>query len=121
MLNNKNKGDWGEKQAVLYLKENGFTILKTNWRFKKLEVDIIAQKGDKMVFIEVKTRGTNEYGEPETSVTIKKQRFIIRAANHYLIENDIDLEARFDIIGIVYKDNKIIVKHIPDAFYPIVK
>ena len=121
MLNTKNKGDWGEKQAVAYLKENGFTILETNWRFKKLEIDIIAQIADKMVFVEVKTRGSNEYGEPETAVSLKKQRFIIKAANHYITEKDIDLEARFDIVGIMYIDNKIIVKHIPDAFYPIVK
>lgn len=121
MLNNKNRGEWGEKEAIKYLRENGFTILETNWRAGKLEIDIIAQNSDKIVFIEVKARGGDEFGEPETAVTLKKQRFIIKAANHYITENNINLEARFDIVGILAKDNKIIVKHIPDAFYPIVK
>ena len=121
MLNSKNKGEWGEKQAAKYLSENGYNILETNWRFKKLEIDIIARKDDKIVFIEVKTRGSDEFGEPEASVTLKKQRFLVNAANHYIIEKNIDLEASFDIVGLMFKDNKVVVKHLPDAFYPIVK
>ena len=87
----------------------------------KLEIDIVAKDGDKIVFIEVKTRFSEDQGDPEDGVTLKKQRFLIRAANHYILENDIHQEARFDIVTILTENNKARVKHLPDAFYPIVK
>jgi putative endonuclease len=121
MQGNKNTGNWGEKQAVLFLKELNYAILETNWRYKKLEIDIIAQIGPVLVFVEVKTRGSDEFGEPETSVSLKKQRFIIEAANQYIISKNLDFEARFDIISILVLNQKTTIKHLPDAFYPIVK
>lgn len=121
MKGNKNTGDWGEKQAVSFLKEHNYVILETNWRYKKLEIDIIAQVNGILVFIEVKTRGSDEFGEPETSVTLKKQRFIIAAANQYVIEKDLDVEVRFDVISILNQNSQTTIKHLPDAFYPIVK
>ncbi len=117
----KNTGTWGEEQAIAYLKAHNYSILATNWRYKKLEIDIIAQTKDKIVFVEVKTRSSEDFGEPETFVSLKKQRFIISAANQYIIEKDIDFEARFDIISVLVNDNKTTVKHLPEAFYPIVK
>jgi len=121
LATNKNKGDWGEKEAVKFLQKNAFSILETNWRYKNLEVDIIASLPDRIVFIEVKTRGSDEFGEPEVAVSLKKQRFLVAAANQYILEKNIDLEARFDIISILSQKNRIILKHLPDAFYPIVK
>ncbi len=121
MQGNKNTGDWGEKQAVLFLKELNYAILETNWRYKKFEIDIIARIADVLVFVEVKTRASDEYGEPETAVSLKKQRFIIEAANQYIINKNLDFEARFDIIGITFVNNKVKIKHLNDAFYPIVK
>ena len=121
MQGNKNTGDWGEKQALLFLKELNYVVLETNWRYKKLEIDIIARISEVLVFVEVKTRGSNEFGEPETAVSLKKQRFIIEAANQYIIDKNLDFEARFDIIGITYENSKVTIKHLPDAFYPIVK
>ena len=121
MKGNKNTGDWGEKQAILFLKDLNYAILDTNWRYKKFEIDIIARIADVIVFVEVKTRGSDEFGEPETSVSLKKQRFIIEAANRYIIDKNLDFEARFDIIGITFINNKVAIKHLPDAFYPILK
>jgi putative endonuclease len=95
--------------------------LEANWRFMKLEVDIIAQSGNKIVFVEVKTRFNEERGDPEDGVTLKKQRFLIKAANHYILEKDIQNESRFDIITVLTENNKTVVKHLPDAFYPIAK
>ncbi|MCE3259322.1 MAG: hypothetical protein K0S12_963 [Bacteroidetes bacterium] len=117
----KKTGDWGEKQAISFLREKNYAILETNWRYRKLEVDIIAKTENVMVFVEVKTRATDEFGEPETFVSLKKRRFIIEAANQYLAEKDLDLEARFDIISIIKDNNLTIVKHLPDAFYPTLK
>ena len=121
MQNNKNKGDWGEELALEFLREKGYTILEANWRFMKLEIDIIAQIGDILVFVEVKTRYNEEHGDPEDGVTLKKQRFLIKAANFYIREKDLELESRFDIVTVLKENNKTIVKHLPDAFYPIAK
>jgi putative endonuclease len=87
----------------------------------KLEIDIVAKDGDKVVFVEVKTRFNEAMGDPEDGVTLKKQRFLIKAANYYILQKDIHNEARFDIVSVLTENNKTTVKHLPDAFYPIAK
>ncbi len=119
--NSKNFGKEAEEMAKQFLIKNGFTILDTNWRFKKYEIDIIGQRSNRIVFFEVKARSSSVFGEPETFVTPKKQKFIITAANHYLQEREIALEAQFDIISILQINNNITVKHLEGAFYPSVK
>ena len=109
-------GRSGESRACTHLQSLGFTIRDTNWRYKRYEIDIVAENQDFIVFTEVKTRKSDAYGRPEDFVSRKQQRFIINAANEYLQMNNIEKEARFDIIAIT--DNQI--EHIPDAFYPIV-
>jgi putative endonuclease len=122
MQNNSQKfGQESEEMARQFLKKKGYTILQANWRFKKYEIDIIGQINDIIVFFEVKARSTNVFGEPEEFVSLKKQKFIITAANHYLQEREIDLESRFDIISVLQINNNITVKHLEGAFYPSVK
>ena len=111
-------GQKGEEMAAKFLEEKGYTILETNWRFMHLEADIIAKTGQTLVVAEVKTRKSNYFGEPESFVTKQKQKNLIRAANAYVERKDLDLEVRFDIISIVLNDNTA-VKHIEDAFYPL--
>lgn len=111
-------GKKGEELAEKYLRAEGYKILNKNWRFGKDEIDIIAEKQPFLVIVEVKTRSSSYFGEPEVFVTKKKQKFLIRATNVYIQNNNIDLETRFDIIGIVVSGKKYSVKHIPDAFYP---
>lgn len=118
MIEKHELGKRGEAFALHLLVSKGFKIIATNWRFRKDEVDIIATDDQFLVIVEVKTRSTNYFGEPFTAVTKKKQGFLIRAANAYIEENDIDLECRFDIISIVFAENKHQVEHIEDAFYP---
>lgn len=103
------------------MRSQNYIILESNWRYKKLEVDIIAKHNNCIVFVEVKTRSSNDHGEPESFVTFKKQRFIVEAANNYLISKNIDLEARFDIVSVLLMNGEFIINHLPDAFYPIVK
>lgn len=114
-------GSEGEELARKHLLKEGHIILATNWRYKKYEIDIISKKGQTIVFSEVKTRKNNTFGEPEVFVTKKKQNFLIAAANEYIIQNNIDLESRFDIIAIISLNNNQVVKHLEDAFYPVVK
>ena len=114
-------GAAGERAARLYLVANGYKILESNWRFKKLEVDIIAKKDDTLVFVEVKTRKSNTFGEPEVFVTRKKQRFLIAAANQYVTERDLANESRFDIVSVVSPDKDQTIKHLEGAFFPLLK
>lgn len=115
------QGKAGEEVAKAHLLKNGYEILETNWRYRKYEVDIISKKDETIVFVEVKSRKSNTFGEPEIFVTRQKQNFLIAAANHYIITNDIDLESRFDIIAIVQFNNSQTVKHLEGAFYPLAK
>jgi len=71
-----------------------------------------------MVIVEVKTRRTNYFGEPEESVTREKQKFLIRAANAYILKKNSDLETRFDIVSVLFSGKNHTVKQIKDAFYP---
>ena len=111
-------GKFGEDFAVDYLISNGYNILDTNWRFGQLEIDIVAQKGDFIIFCEVKTRKNANFGSPENFVTPLKQRNIIRAAHHYISAKNISLEARFDIIAITQTKEAPTLNHIESAYAP---
>lgn len=115
------KGDEGESFARKYLLGAGYKILAQNWRFKRLEVDIIASKDDIIVFVELKTRKNSVFGEPELAVTHKKQGFLVSAAHHYITTRDIDAEARFDIIAVTGEGDNLEVKHLEGAFFPVAK
>ncbi|MBK9285564.1 MAG: YraN family protein [Sphingobacteriaceae bacterium] len=111
-------GREAESRAKAFLESKGIKILDTNWRYKKLEIDIIGVDGNNLVFFEVKARSTADFGEPEIFVNPKKQRFIVEAAHHYIEQKDIVLEARFDVIAILLINNNYVVKHLKSAFYP---
>ena len=111
-------GRQGEMIAVSYLKEHGFEILEQNWRFGKLEIDIIARKGNLLCIVEVKTRTGDYFGEPEEGVTKAKERFLATAADHYIISKNLDVEVRYDIASIVVLNGQHEIKWIEDAFYP---
>ncbi len=111
-------GRQGEEIARKLLTEKGYKILDTNWRHENDEIDIVAMDGDELVIVEVKTRATDEYGDPEDDVGIRKEQYLIRATEAYLEEKDLDLDSRFDIIGIIINQNGVRINHIEDAFYP---
>jgi putative endonuclease len=120
MAEHNELGESGEKLAQKFLKEKAYEILATNWRFGSDEIDIIAKHNGFLVIVEVKTRSTNAFGEPEVAVTKQKQRFLIRATQNYINQNNIDEETRFDIVAIVSKNGKNTIHHIEDAFYPTI-
>lgn len=111
-------GKKGEEMAAEFLEKKGYKILETNWRFMNFEADIIAETAKTLVIAEVKTRRSNYFGEPESFVTKQKQKNLIKTANAYIERKQLDLEVRFDIISVVLNDNNS-VKHIEDAFYPL--
>jgi len=118
MATHNELGQLGEDMALKHLLEKGYQLLSRNFRFKHLEIDLIMQDGDKLVFVEVKTRQTAEIGEPYLAVTRTKQKQIIKVANHYIIENDLHNESRFDIVSIVHNSYRTAIEHIDNAFTP---
>ena len=118
MADHNDLGKLGEEIAVQYLTNKGYKILERNWHNIHKEIDIIARDGKSLVIVEVKTRQSDEYGEPDIAVTRKKQRMLIAAANAYITRKGLDMETRFDIISIVFREETPIISHIEDAFLP---
>jgi putative endonuclease len=116
--NNQAKGKWGEEEAIRYLRGKGMEIIDINWKFLHLEIDIVARDGKEVVIVEVKTRGTDAFGEPEVFVNKTKQSRLIRAASYYIAQKGISEEVRFDVIGIVKRLDQRSLKHIAGAFAP---
>lgn len=114
MQNNSQTGEKGELLAQEFLKKKNYTILFTNWRHKHAEIDIIAQDGTVIVFVEVKARKNNAFGHPESFVDKHKMKKMHEAADAYIEQTDWQGELRFDIIAI---ENGRDITHFEDAFY----
>lgn len=113
----KRLGAAGEAAAARHLQEQGYTVLVRNYRKRPGEVDIIAQKDDVLIFIEVKTRKSARFGSPAEAVDAAKRRRICTAALHYVSENNAaDLPARFDVIEVYAQKDRLRIRHIKDAF-----
>ncbi|MCR5038745.1 MAG: YraN family protein [Bacteroidales bacterium] len=119
MANTNSLGKIGEDLAAQYLIDKGYMILERNWRAYRKEIDIIAIDGKDIVFIEVKTRNNNVYGDPEMAVNRKKRAHIYAAASAYYFQHKIELDVRFDIISILYHHGNPEINHIEDAFLSI--
>ena len=116
MTTSQDFGKLGEDLAVNYLINKGYQILERNWRSGHKEIDIIALDGDTLVAVEVKTRKSNTYGEPDIAVDAMKQQMLIWAADAYVRYKNLDVEVRFDIVSIVITDTGEHIEHIEDAF-----
>lgn len=94
-------GNKGEALAVSYLQRNGYSIIEQNWRFKHLEVDIIAAKQNRLHFFEIKTRRNLNYGYPEESISFKKMENLKNAAEEYQYEHPEWKYIQFDVLSII--------------------
>ena len=99
-------GTFGEKLAIEYLSAKGFVILYQNWRHSHWEVDVIASKDNVLHFIEVKTRRTKKFGNPEDDVTKKKVTNLINASEEFLYANSEWKRIQFDILSINLSKNE---------------
>jgi putative endonuclease len=93
-------GNTGEDLAAAYLEEKNYRILCRNYRYRRAEVDLIAEKDNLLVFVEVKTRTNVGFGEPENFVNAAQKNRIRQAAENYIFETDWQHDIRFDIIAI---------------------
>jgi putative endonuclease len=113
------KGKKSEEIAAEWLMDQGYEIICTNWRFDKKEIDIIAKEQSVLVFVEVKSKSFWSEDKPGDIVTMRKQKFLIKAAEAYMNYNRIEMDSRFDVIFVIYKYDEIIIEHIKDAFGPL--
>lgn len=116
MAEHNELGKKGEDEAVAYLMKKGYKIIERNYRFKKAEIDIIAQKGDLLIAAEVKTRSTPHFGNPQDFVKPKKIKLMVMAFDYYINSRKLDVNARFDIVAIIKNKAGTSIEHLEDAF-----
>lgn len=109
---NRQTGATGELMAAEWAKANGFAILHRNWRWKRYEIDLVAQRNGILHFIEVKTRRSGSFGHPEESVDIKKLKHIFAAAEQYLEQYPGWKRVQYDVLSILLKKDGM-----PDYFF----
>lgn len=125
MAEHNDLGKWGEEYAAVYLQKQGYVILDRDWRYgrSKSDIDIVCKTPDMrtVVFVEVKTRATEQILAPEDAVNVQKVRHIGRAAHNYVQMYDVVEELRFDILTIIGRKDSddIQINHIENAFNPL--
>jgi putative endonuclease len=114
------KGEAGEQIAALYLEQLGYRIAARNFRLRTGEIDIVAWDGSTLVFVEVKTKTQQKFGQPEEMVTRRKQLTLERVAMAYIQRHECTgTDIRFDVIAVQLEPNRAAdVTHIPAAFSP---
>ena len=110
-------GNKGEMLASRYLMDTGIAVLRYNWRCGHKEIDLIARERDTLVFVEVKSRRDESYGDASDAVTPQKIRNLISAAEAYITKYKIDTPYRFDIVTVVGACEPYRIEHITDAFH----
>ncbi len=116
MSEHNDVGREGEALAANFLQQKGYEIVDRNWRYGPKEIDIVARDGDTMVFVEVKTRSTLAFELPQEAVTKKKMKNLVEAADAYMIQNNIDLEGRFDIVAVLNGNPPKVIEHLEGAW-----
>lgn len=110
------KGKSSEQLAQHHLELQGLKLLKSNYRCKSGEIDLIMQDGDYLVFVEVRYRKSNSFGSACESVTHGKQRKLLASASHYLQRTGSSSPCRFDVVGISGENSRPTIEWIRDAF-----
>ena len=118
MAQHNELGKLGEEAACLFLKKINYTILHQNWRFEKYEVDIIAEDEEFIVFVEVKTRTSDQWGNPHDAIGRARIKRMVEAADYYIKEYNPEKPVRFDVVGAIWNGKDFEIDHIDDAFLP---
>jgi len=111
-------GKLGEELAANFLLKQAYLIRDRNWRFDRREIDIIAQKDNLLVVVEVKTRKDGFIENPGEIVNKQKERLLVEACDAYIREFELDFETRFDVIFISFPEGNPKIDHIENAFFP---
>jgi putative endonuclease len=116
MAEHNELGKKGEQLAIDFLIKNDYKILEKNYRYLKAEVDIIAIKNNVLAAVEVKTRSSDYFGNPQDFVNPKKIKLLLSAIDYYIVQRALDVDVRFDIIAIIHQKNQTKIEHLEDAF-----
>ena len=111
-------GRRAEQLAAGYLRARGYHIWKTNWRWGKKELDLIAIYRDLLIIVEVKAMVGNSVNHPTEVVNESKQRNIIRAAEGFIRIYQSKRPTRFDVIAVIYRGAEVQIEHMENAFTP---
>ena len=117
MAEHNKLGSLGEEMAEDFLLKKNYEIKERNWRYHKAEVDIIAETDEYIVAVEVKTRSSDDFGNPQDFVDKKKIKLLIEAMNAYVQQYDIDKEVRLDIIALTKLETGFHIEHLEDAVF----
>lgn len=118
MAQHNELGKLGEELAAQFLLRKGYTIVERNFVYDKAEIDIIAQEEEGViVVVEVKTRNSAAFGDPQEFVSKSKIKLLVKAANEYVVANQLDVEVRFDIIAVLKNKKQENIEHFINAFY----
>ena len=118
-MDKQSLGQFGEEQAARYLRRRFYTILARNYRCRFGEIDLIANRGGVLAFVEVKLRRDDAHGEAREFVTVRKQQRVLAAAELWLSQNETALQPRFDVIEVYAPrgaDGPVRINHIENAF-----
>ena len=116
-LSKRQVGGRGEDIAEKFLKKNGLKILHRNYRAGRVEFDIIAREDNSLVFVEVKTSRTDEYGDPAGWITTGKRKHMIRAARMLMQKREYSgYPVRFDVVTVKLNNDDVEIEHFRDAF-----
>jgi putative endonuclease len=117
MAEHNDLGKEGEQKAREYLQAKGYYIRHTNWFSEKNELDIVAEKDGMLVVVEVKSRSSEYFEHPKDAITDAKIRRIVQATHDYIMQFDIQMETRFDVVAaLTTKSGGYKIEHIEDAF-----
>jgi putative endonuclease len=113
-----NLGQCGESVAAEHLRAKNYEIIARNWRCAYGEIDLVARKDELLVFVEVKTRHSNDTESALASISVSKREKLITTVHHYLAELDVTEPLwRFDVIAVAFRQNKIsAIDHVENAF-----
>jgi putative endonuclease len=115
-MDRKTKGKIGEAMAETFLKKKGIEILEKNYRYGRGEIDLIGLKDNRLlIFVEVKYRKNDQFGQPESFVSTSQQQLIMATAEEYIHGINWQKDIRFDIVAIDESTGEL--THLEDAFY----
>ncbi len=118
MAEHNELGNLGEELATTHLIKKGYQILARNYVYLKGEIDIIARMENVIVIVEVKTRSTPDFGDPQGFLKPAQIKRLVDTADYFVKElKEEDLEVRFDIVAVIINKAGTRVEHLEDAFY----
>ncbi len=118
MTYQRETGDKAESIIRDYLENRDYRILETNWRAGHKEVDIIAEKGGKLIIVEVKSRTAGRVERASDLLNYRKMRFLVEAAESYIFSKDLDVEVRFDLGVVIFRVGGYSIDYVESAFIP---